>query len=83
MINGKTSREESFTYTYILEGTKEGVYEIPAATIVIDGKKYSSNTLKIEVIKGSDKSASNQVGQSSASARTEGTTAVATPMTNY
>ena len=76
MINGKTSREESFTYTYILEGTKEGVYEIPAATIVIDGKKYSSNTLKIEVIKGSDKSSSNQAGQPSASARTEGTTAI-------
>ncbi len=53
MINGKTTQKVSFTYTYVLEATKEGVFEIPAATVTADGKPYQSNTLRIEVVKGS------------------------------
>lgn len=51
--NGKQTQSETYTYTYLLEGTKEGTYEIAPATIVVDGKQYSSNSLKIEVLKGS------------------------------
>lgn len=53
MINGKTTQKVSYTYTYVLEATKEGVFEIPAATVTADGKPYRSNTLRIEVVKGS------------------------------
>ncbi|MDE5610933.1 MAG: BatD family protein, partial [Odoribacter sp.] len=53
MINGKTTQSVSYTYTYILEGVKEGVYDIAPATVMVDGKRYSSNALKIEVVKGS------------------------------
>lgn len=53
MINGKTTQSVSYTYTYILEGVKEGVYEIAPATVMVDGKQYFSNALKIEVVKGS------------------------------
>lgn len=59
MVNGKTSQSVSFTYTYILEGVKEGSYNIAPATIVVDGKQYSSNQLKIQVVKGSGNSGSN------------------------
>lgn len=52
-INGRQTQSVTFTYTYILEGTNEGTYQIPAATIVVKGKQYSSNSLKIEVVKGS------------------------------
>lgn len=53
IINGVTTSEVSFTYTYILVGQKEGTYQIPAATITVDGKQYQSNPLRIEVVKGS------------------------------
>lgn len=52
-INGKVTQSVSYTYTYVLEGTKEGTFQIPAATITVDGKKYQSNTLRIQVVKGS------------------------------
>lgn len=59
MVNGKTTQSVSFTYTYILEGVKEGTYQIAPATIVVDGKQYKSNGLKIEVVKGSGNSGSS------------------------
>lgn len=50
MINGKMSKEESVTFTYILMSGKEGEYRIPAASIMVDGKKYNSNPLRIKVL---------------------------------
>ncbi len=52
MINGRTTQSSSVTYTYILSALKAGTYTIPAATVTISGKKYSSNTLHIEVLTG-------------------------------
>lgn len=52
IVNGKTTQNVSFTYTYILEGVKEGTYQIPPATITVDGKQYRSNNLQIQVVKG-------------------------------
>lgn len=66
MINGKTTQSVSFTYTYILEGVKEGTYQIPPATIVVEGKEYQSNGLKIEVVKDSGNAAANQSGRNKA-----------------
>ena len=67
MINGKTTQSVSFSYTYLMLGSKEGTYTIPPATITVDGKQYKSNELTIQVIKGSSNSnASNaQSGQHS------------------
>lgn len=50
----------TFSYTYILEGTKKGTFQIPGATVIIDGKEYTSNALKIEVVEGSRNSNGNQ-----------------------
>lgn len=41
-INGKVTQNVAYTYTYVLEATKEGTYQIPGATITIDGKQYRS-----------------------------------------
>lgn len=50
--NGKETRQTSFTYTYLLEGVKEGTFQIAPATITVNGKQYKSNALKIQVVKG-------------------------------
>ncbi len=50
MINGHTSQSSSITYTYIVAATKGGAYTIPAAHVVVDGKRIASNTLTIKVI---------------------------------
>lgn len=58
-INGKVTQSEAYTYTYVLEGVKEGTFQIPAATIQVDGKQYRSNSVKIQVVKGSGNSSGN------------------------
>ena len=52
MINGRTSRSSSITFTYILSALKAGTYTIPAATAVVEGKSYHSKTISIKVIPG-------------------------------
>ncbi|MEG0795404.1 MAG: BatD family protein [Odoribacter sp.] len=69
-INGKVSQSVSFTYTYILEGTKVGIYQIPSAFITVDGKQYKSNSLRIEVVKG-EKAAGNGGGQNTKNRETQ------------
>ena len=58
MINGHTSQSSSITYTYIVAATKGGSFTIPAAHVIVDGKKISSNTLTIKV-SGTASSGSN------------------------
>ena len=38
MVNGKTSRSSTMTFTYVLVATKEGTHKLPAGTIKVDGK---------------------------------------------
>ena len=56
-INGKASSETTFTFTYILLAKKEGTFNIPPATIKVDGRNYASNALIVKVLP-EDKSAS-------------------------
>lgn len=66
-VNGKVTQSVSYTYTYVLEGTKEGTFQIPAASITVDGKKYQSNTLQIQVVKGNaNNNAARPEGQKAA-----------------
>jgi len=50
-INGATT--VSMSLGYDLVGINEGVYTIPGAVAVVDGKQYRSNAIKITVVKGS------------------------------
>lgn len=49
MVNGHTSSKSSVTYTYILCATKNGAFVIPPAHVYVNGKKVSSNSVKVNV----------------------------------
>ncbi len=61
IINGQVSRKSEYIYSYILQAAAEGNFTIPPATIVVEGKSYTSNSLQIKV----GKSAAAQGGSSS------------------
>lgn len=48
-INGNLTQSSTFTYTYTFQATALGNYSIGGATITIDGKQYTSNSVNIEV----------------------------------
>ncbi|MGF7040173.1 BatD family protein [Mucilaginibacter lappiensis] len=50
VINGNAS--SSMAYSYDLIAVKEGTYTIGPATIVVNGKKLSTNPIKIKAVKG-------------------------------
>ena len=61
IINGKVSSNRSITYTYILMAVSEGTFNIPAASIEVDGEKIFSNPLTIKVLpKDKEQGNSNQ-----------------------
>jgi hypothetical protein len=61
IINGKISRETSYTYVYYIQALKEGKFVIPPAAVKIKNKTYFSDSLRIEVI-GSGKVQQNVQG---------------------
>jgi hypothetical protein len=65
IINGKVTRETTYTYVYYLQATKEGRYVLPPAVFEHKNKTYSSDSLRIEVI------ASGSGGQAATSPGTE------------
>lgn len=65
IVNGEVTSTSTITYTYILLGVEEGEHQVPAASIVADGKSVNSNTLKIKVLPP-DKTTSGQSNQSKA-----------------
>ena len=59
-VNGRTTQEVNYSYTYILRAKKEGAYEIRPASIDVKGKVFESNSLKIQVVKAQSKPARPQ-----------------------
>ena len=55
-INGSTTRKINLSYTYQLKASKHGKFKLPAATIKVNGKTYTSTTKVIEVVKGTNTS---------------------------
>ncbi len=53
MVNGKTTRSSSLTFTYTIAAIEEGTHQLPVATIKLDGKSYKSNTTDIEILPAS------------------------------
>lgn len=63
IINGKSTSQSSFSYTYILVAPEEGTFKIDPASITVDGSNYRSNSIEIKVLppdKDADKSQSSQ-----------------------
>jgi hypothetical protein len=59
-INGKTTTEVTYSYTYILRANKEGTFELRPASIEVDGEIVESNTLTIQVVKAQSQPQGNQ-----------------------
>ncbi|MBN1338300.1 MAG: protein BatD [Bacteroidales bacterium] len=60
IINGQLSKSVELTFTYVLSAVKEGVFDIPAATVTVGGKQYRSNIIKIQVVKGASQQTPGQ-----------------------
>ncbi len=50
IINGKMTSSTSVTYTYVVIAEEEGDIKLDGATIKVDGKQLTSNTLTIKVL---------------------------------
>jgi hypothetical protein len=70
VINGKVTQSVSYSYTFVLQPQKAGSFTIPPASITVDGKKYLSNSLAIQVI---DQGGGGQQSQPRQNARPRGT----------
>ncbi|MES2425937.1 MAG: BatD family protein [Bacteroidota bacterium] len=57
-INGKATMSSSFSY--VLMAAKEGTFTIAPASIVVNGRKFTSNEIKITVVKGKPVPQNNQ-----------------------
>ena len=51
-INGRTSMSITYTFSYYLLASKEGSFDIPPASIMVDQKMYRSNSVTVKVEKG-------------------------------
>ncbi|MCB0604349.1 MAG: BatD family protein, partial [Saprospiraceae bacterium] len=47
--NGKVSRK--CTFTFILQPKSVGIFHIGSATVTVEGKKYTSSPIEVEVVK--------------------------------
>ena len=78
IINGKSTSQSSFSYTYILTAPEEGSFTIGPASIVINGSNYKSNSVTINVLppdKDADKSQSGQSASPSSAVEIKNTDA--------
>ncbi len=59
-VNGRTTTEVTYSYTYVLRSKQEGTFELRPASIEVDGKVIESNTLTIRVVKAQSQPAQQQ-----------------------
>lgn len=74
IVNGRVTSEYSITFTYILMPKEEGTFTIPEATALVNGGRYSSNSLSIKVIKEDNSSSNAQQGRGSSGISESGST---------
>ncbi|MCQ2158276.1 MAG: BatD family protein [Bacteroidales bacterium] len=58
IINGKTTRSSTTSYTYVVEIQDEGTFSIPQASAKVKGKSISSSPRSIRVVKSGSSSPS-------------------------
>ena len=67
IVNGRRTDAKRTSYTYVLVSSAEGKFTIPLASVVVDGRSYSSSPVTIEVVKASAKANANTSEQTGAS----------------
>lgn len=53
IVNGSMTKNSTYTYTYVLQATKEGNFTIPSVTMNVAGKQVKSNPVTINVVAAS------------------------------
>lgn len=64
IVNGRSSSSASTTYTYILSPKKEGTFVIPGAVVTVDGRKYRSQSVRVQVVKATGRASKSIPGGS-------------------
>lgn len=49
IIGGQISQSENYSFTYILEATREGTFTISAANVTVDGRRFETDPIIIRV----------------------------------
>ena len=70
VINGKRTRSEQTTFTYVLKPVKEGKFTLPKATAKVKGKEISSKDVEVQVV-GSSSSSQRQGQQAQTERRND------------
>lgn len=65
VINGKTSSSSSISYTYSYTAQKAGTYSVKGATINVNGKTLTSNSITISILPPDKRAAANRGSQGS------------------
>ncbi len=71
-INGKRTSSFTLTYTYTLLAQQTGIFTIQPATITVDGERYTSNGLKIEVLPADQQPTTSNQGAQRQSSQSAG-----------
>ena len=71
-INGQTTQEVTYGFTYILRAKQEGTFEIRPGSIEVNGKIFESNTLSIQVVKAQSRASQPQSGGGGGGGQTQG-----------
>jgi hypothetical protein len=67
IINGKMTRETTYSYVYFLQAGNPGKYVLAPATFKLNGKAYSSDSMRIEVLSNSSQKQSVATGANATS----------------
>ena len=69
IINGKRSTEYNKTYTYIVVARQEGDFNIPSATVKVNGRQYTSNSSIVKVLPADKASEAESANRSNSNAQ--------------
>lgn len=73
IINGKRSSSSSTSFSYTLRATEEGTFDMPIATVVVNGRNYKSNAAKVTVLPADKNAAEPQGGRPAETTTTSST----------
>lgn len=52
IVDGTRTESQKHSYTYVLIARNPGIFKIPAASVIAEGKTYTSKAIPIEVVTG-------------------------------
>ena len=71
-VNGRTTMSVRYSFQYILQANKEGTFDIPPATVTVDRRTITSNSLTIKVMKAGAGQSGNGQGQYNSNSQQQG-----------